>query len=277
MASRNSDPGQRSRFRGLLDVARAGVKRHWLAVGLVTAASLGLLLFLPRPSILTRAEAQSESGPLSCDDLLGWGNQSARESWSINCQNGNLRFELRSGDRWQRDVYHNHDAERAELASPSVYGTDIWYGFDFMVEPGPPTSSNWLEAGQFHNTPDPGEMKPSPAVAQGFSEGDVFRIFVRYDASKPLRINPKPLHVFEDTHFVRGKYYHFVYHIVYTPTDAGLVDVWRDGQQIVNYRGPVGYVNFRSPYLKVGIYRAPAAETVVAHYANVRLGNTPIH
>ena len=195
-----------------------------------------------------------------------------------------FRFELRAGDKWSKDIRlkaklgPGHGVERDELSDlkRQPYDKDIWFGFTMLVEPGPPTTADWVNLGQLHNTPDKDEMSASPPWVQGFGAGDRFRIFIRHTGENPLRHNPQPIILFEDPAFKRGHAYRFVYHLKLAPTGAGLAQVWRDGRLIGDYRGPLGYPDKTGPYFKFGIYRSPASETMVVHYAAVRLGDAPL-
>lgn len=146
---------------------------------------------------------------------------------------------------------------------------------DLRVEPGPQVTSRWTVLGQLHPSEDPGDIGPSPAWAQELNAGDVFRIVIRAKFEKPLRRSPAPQVLFVDPEFKRGQTYHFVYRLRYSASQGGL-DAWRDGTQIVHYRGPVGYSNQSGPYFKFGIYREPAAETLAVHYMNLRFGNAVV-
>jgi hypothetical protein len=203
-------------------------------------------------------------------------NVEAPAPWSVAVGDDNdVRFEVRQGDRADWDRNHNHQAERAEISgfrSKEPVNSDLWFSMDLMIEPGDRISSRWVVLGQLHPTEDPGQAGPSPAWAQEFNAGDVFRIVIRTKAETPLRSSPAPLVLFTDSAFKRGQSYHLVYHLRYSTTDGGL-DVWRDGQQIVHYSGPLGYINANGPYFKFGIYREPAAETLVVHYRSLRFGD----
>lgn len=166
-------------------------------------------------------------------------------------------------------------AERAEISgfhSKEPTESDLWLSMDLMVEPGSSVTSRWTALGQLHPSEDPGQLGPSPAWAQELNSGDVFRIVVRAKSETPLRSSPAPKVLFVDAQFKRGQTYHFVYRIRYSQTE-GAVDAWRDGVRIVRYSGPVGYINSQGPYFKFGIYREPAAETLVVHYGNLRFGS----
>jgi len=204
-------------------------------------------------------------------------NVEAPAQWSLTEVNpDDLRFEVRAGDTADWDRMHNHPAERAEISgfhSKAPTDSDLWFSMDLMVEPGPPVTSRWTVLGQLHPTEDPGDIGPSPAWAQELNAGDIFRIVIRAKNEKPLRKSPAPLVLFVDSEFKRGRTYHLVYRLRYSATQ-GALDAWRDGTQIIHYSGPLGYINRSGPYFKFGIYREPAAETLVVHYKNLRFGDT---
>lgn len=224
--------------------------------------------------------------PIACHVAgRAWRVQNSGADWGVRSEGSDgFRFELRAGDRWTKDVRLRtlepdaHNVERDELSDldRQPYGRDIWFGFTLKVEPGPPSTSDWVNLGQLHNTPDRGEASASPPWVQGFGRGDAFRVFVRHTAQDPLRDNPSPIVLFEDHAFQRGRPYRFVYHLVLAPTGAGRAEMWRDGRKVADYHGPLAYPDKSGPYFKFGIYRSPAAETMVAHYSDVSLGSEPI-
>ena len=48
--------------------------------------------------------------------------------------------------------------------------------------------------------------------------------------------------------------------------ETGFAQIWRDGVQIVNYSGPLGYG--QATFWKEGIYRSPTNQTIAAWYEN---------
>lgn len=206
-----------------------------------------------------------------------WRTEASGAPWSITGDvrtAADLRFEVRAGDRAPWDLAHHHVAERAEIsdfANKEPVGSDIWFAFDLTVEPGPAVSSGWLVLGQLHATEDPGTPGASPPWAEELDRGDVFRIVIRSSDEAPLRRNPPATVLFSDPAFQRGHTYHLVYQLRYSPT-AGRLRTWRDGRQIVDYAGPLGYPTAQGPYFKFGIYRKPAPETLVVRYAGLRFG-----
>ncbi|RYG56341.1 MAG: hypothetical protein EON56_04300, partial [Alphaproteobacteria bacterium] len=217
--------------------------------------------------------------PMACQ-IAGraWRLQSSGAAWGLTADNdhpGQYRFELHEGDMWAKDVRlkkgkgPHGQVERVEFSDlkRQPFGKDFWFGFTLNVEPGPKTTSDWVNLGQLHNTPDPGEASASPPWVQGFGPNDSFRIFVRHTAQNPLVDNPAPIVLFEDHNFQRGRPYRFVYRFRWDPKGNGLAQVWRDDVLVGNYKGPFGYPDQRGGYFKFGIYRRPAPETMVVHYA----------
>jgi hypothetical protein len=204
-----------------------------------------------------------------------WNTDNGDGDWALtNPKPGDLRFELRPGDIAQWDQQHAHAAERNEVSNSNhrfPLEEDIWLSFGLMVEPGPKVSSRWLVIGQLKASPDPDDNSASPPVGEELNAGDEFRIVVRTSAEKPLRHNPGFKTIYEDHAFERGRVYRLVYRIHYSQK-AGRVQVWRDGKEITDFKGPVGYITATGPYWKFGIYRDPAPETIAVHYYDVKLG-----
>ena len=53
----------------------------------------------------------------------------------------------------------------------------------------------------------------------------------------------------------RDQWQDFIYQIRWSPKNDGLIRVWRNGNLIVDYKGPTAYDHKNAPYFKFGIYR----------------------
>jgi hypothetical protein len=198
-------------------------------------------------------------------------NHSAQQSWSVQRDEANtFRFEVRPGDVWT--LSDSAAKERAELSQRAVLdpAADIWVSHALRVEPGGTYPGGFVVLGQFHNSPDPNELSPSPLFAYTF-DGGVLRVDLRTSTENPLVANPPPIIVYTDAAFPVGRWVRFVAQLRVDPAGSGFVKVWRDGAQIVNYSGPLGYVDAAGPYWKFGIYRAATSGTMVVRYANVEV------
>ena len=54
---------------------------------------------------------------------------------------------------------------------------------------------------------------------------------------------------------VRGRWIDWVVHVRWSYGPDGLLEVWRDGVQMLRRQGPVGYNDRRETYFKTGIYK----------------------
>ena len=208
-----------------------------------------------------------------------WNSDNGDGAWAITSPKpGDIRFELRQGDIAQWDKQRAHAAERNEISNSNhkfPLEADIWLSFGLMVDPGPKVSSRWLVIGQLKASDDPGDKPASPPVGEELNAGDEFRITVRTATEKPLKHNPGYKTIYVDPAFERGRVYRMVYRIKYSQK-AGHVQVWRDGREIANFNGPVGYVSYTGPYWKFGIYREPAPETIAVHYYDIKIGGSEL-
>jgi hypothetical protein len=221
--------------------------------------------------------------------------RNANRSYSIsNPDSQTLGFEVRSGDHWSVDA-SNHPTLTPERSVIDGYnniyasGTPIEVSYNFTMVSGAANTATWFVTGQIHNKDDTGiggstsppfEIDLCAAVGCVTGGGDYMTISVGWLTANPSSLNP-PLftqtvgitrisynYVYHDRNpIVRGHTYEMVIQAKFHPTD-GYVCVYRDGVQIVNYTGPLG---FGYPvYWVDGIYRAHTTnDTQRALYQNL--------
>lgn len=259
-------------MRGLLDVPLR------LVVMLVAVATLPVSAQLSGLFHCTGADSTAPGCAAGTQALV----IERSNPWSLHSSWTDLRFEIRSGDVAAWDAAHQHSAERTEVSNSSVkepVDQDIWFSFGMLIEPGDPITSPWVVVGQLHPSEDPGDISPSPAWAQEFDANDEFRIVIRTNSQKPITSSPAPTVLWSSrgpgNTFQRGRTYRFVYHLVHSQTN-GRLETWRDGVKIVDYSGPIGFINSQGPWFKFGIYRAPAPETLAVHYYGIQMGGAEL-
>ena len=86
----------------------------------------------------------------------------------------------------------------------------------------------------------------------------------------PFVMNPG-----EPRDFPLGKWNDFVVQAKWSDNQDGFVNIWWNGKQIVEYRGPVGYELTTGPEFKFGLYHSDSDQTLVAYYNQVKSGDTP--
>jgi len=185
-------------------------------------------------------------------------------AWSFAQSDSGFRFEVRSGDRWDQDSGHK---ERSEIRGETLYadGDTITVNYTVTVEAGPANTSDWTLLSQFHADDD----YTSPPFALELI-GERMAIVVRYRL--PGDDAETKLELFVDSKdIVRGQAYDIEIAVNFDLDGGGFLDVWRDGQQIVDYDGPIGYGY--GVYWKHGIYREESSETLAVVYKDFAIAS----
>lgn len=217
--------------------------------------------------------------------------QNAGRDWSLTVA-GNppclYRFEVRPGDNWLREPARQagSSVERSELGAadrPGVSGFDvpIWTAYQFRIEPGAPSTAQWVVLGDWHVLPDPEDTAVSLSSPWQLElrSGDSLVFDVRQSAEKPIRATPWENRLWTSpAPIARGVWHSLVSVAVFDwrPDGGGMVKLWLDGQKVVDRTGPLGYDMVRPDYFKFGIYRAAATDTLAVDYANVELTRTSL-
>ncbi|MBM6596544.1 heparin lyase I family protein [Microvirga pudoricolor] len=208
--------------------------------------------------------------------------QSAGKDWSYAADGSTMRFELRPGDRWAKDS--DGSVERSELASYKTLDYEQTYtiSYKFMIEPGETNTSKWIVLGQLHATEDAGDDGVSPPYGLDLI-GERMEIHARWsDQADTNWDNVNTLVAYKDEQDIeRGHWYDMKVTLRLDPFGDGMLDVWRDGVQLVDYDGPLGYHDEVGPYWKHGAYRKASDETIAVNYKDFSLveeagGQTPL-
>jgi hypothetical protein len=209
--------------------------------------------------------------------------QNANNDWSLNVKGTPpcvYRFEVRSGDHWVAEAPSQRTVvERSELEGPTgagdiaAFDREIWTAYDFMIEPGPPSTSRWVVLGDWHVQPDPGDTAGMTSPWQVvLLAGDSLAFDMRTSGEKPVVHTAPRRRLWESSAPIERGAWHALVSAAdfdWRPKGTGSVKVWLDGKMIVDYAGPFGYNTVKPPYFKFGVYRASAPETLAVDYADV--------
>ncbi|MBR0795974.1 heparin lyase I family protein [Bradyrhizobium jicamae] len=202
--------------------------------------------------------------------------QGAGRSWSLSSPDSRtLRFEIRPGDyAW----FDSSTVDRSEIASDQMImsGTSANIAYTFMLEPGVTNTASWFVTAELHN--DDEALGPNVHTSPPFAielAGEHLRIVARHC---PTGLNPsnragnlKILTLWTDPNPIRrGEFYDIKIQANLDNTSSGHLYVWANGDQVVNYHGPLGYG--APTYWEEGLYRsADATQTVAASFRNLRI------
>lgn len=165
------------------------------------------------------------------------------------------KFELR---RYDRDV---HKSKRSELATGVEKASgDNWYRFKMFIPNDWKTDPNSFEIiAQWHGYPDldKGETWRSPPLSMGI-QGNQITIQKQWDSKEvTINNNPEGKSVLWEGKLdgLKGKWVDWTFHIKWSYLQDGIVEVWKDKEQIISRTGANSYNDEKGVYLKIGIYK----------------------
>lgn len=170
---------------------------------------------------------------------------------------------------------------RAEISRPVVpMGSDCWYGFSIYLPADWRRDPKGTIMAQWHA--EVGRPVPNfPNVAL-YVLADTWQVRTNWNTrgdtsqvpgwrKKAFRLGPVRKGAWTDW-VLRGKW---------SPKRDGLLQVWQNGRQVIDHRGPTTYVNDTGPYFKMGLYHPkwryadaripPGSRTLVSYADAVRL------
>ncbi len=174
-----------------------------------------------------------------------------------------VNFPVRAGKQAVKITLKKDDpfvagSKRAELKLGGVEAnSEQWYSFSVFLPPTYKQDPSGEIIAQWHDKPDRelGEGWKSPALTLSTRNGR-FYLGRRWD-SKQVSVNnlPEGEEAIDFGRYQTGKWTDFVFHVKWSYTSDGLLEVWKDGQLEVSRSGPNYYNDLRGPYFKIGIYK----------------------
>ncbi|MCX2739938.1 heparin lyase I family protein [Pontibacter anaerobius] len=178
------------------------------------------------------------------------------------------RFELRKSDS---------GVVRAEIAGRKAdTNRNRWYGLSIYL----PSSewsndTSWDIITQFNGVPDDGEPARNPPINLYVKEGRLKLQVIWASERISSDTDRDGEKVFDLGLVEKDKWLDFVYHINYSYSSDGVLEIWKNGSKIIDYRGPNSYNDSVLPYFKVGLYKRhwPVVSKRVMYADEVRVGN----
>jgi len=183
------------------------------------------------------------------------------------------RFEINEDDP---QIWGGNRTEMSQAQSSTR--NEGWYGFSQFFPASYTSDSTEEVIGQWHVQADEGEAtNRSPSNALIASEGRL-KWMLRWDADRIMEDGYSDGLIYIDLGVIpKNKWIDWVVHIKYSHTNTGLLEVWKDGEKVINRQNmPNTYNDTAYPYLKFGVYKwewGPVFSQRVIYYDEVRIGN----
>ncbi|PSR53871.1 hypothetical protein AHMF7605_10260 [Adhaeribacter arboris] len=187
---------------------------------------------------------------------------------------------VRSGSKAAKFEMRSSDSQiRSEILLPYETNSNRWYGNSLYL----PSNAwendynpeGWDIISQWHAVEDKGEAARLPPLSLVVSKGRLN--FVIYWATKSINTNStiSGKKVFDLGPLEKDKWLDMVYHMNFSHQSDGVLEVWKNGVKVVDYKGPNCYNDNDYPYFKTGIYKRRWYKVTkrVIYIDEVRAGN----
>ena len=212
-----------------------------------------------------------------------WEQDSSGKSYSIQKTASikrhsaeSLRFEVRPGDTYDNKGKKSYRAE-VEIDKNISIRSEQWYGFSLFLPQDFPKENNRLVLAQWWAPTKKylGEVSRSPSMALRYREGRL-HVTIRYSNERVIKdADTVPSkEIFSTEQFQLGQWSDFVFHVKWSSQSDGFAEVWWNGKQVANYRGPIGYNDDQGPVSRFGIYRDDTDKAYVSYISEYRIGNS---
>lgn len=235
-------------------------------------------------SVLEEGEITATPGPFSVRSREELGFLDGKvialaaddKSWSLQPTTAGHRFEVRLGDVALASDTLNQRAEMAGSYDTFAAGVEVWQSwttainirewFETILHP---SLANFGFVSQWHALDTVSTGGRSPVLAFDYGN-NAFRIVTRSDTDGPA---------VEKARFTDALPVGAVNYVCrFVLGQSGELQVWRNGSEIVNFNGPIGYYNDGTDlaYLQWGIYRRAHALPAAVTTSNMRWGITDL-
>ncbi len=150
---------------------------------------------------------------------------------------------------------------RTEVSGPRAdVGREYWYGFSIFLPENYVADDIWEIVAQWHGVPDfdIGEDWRNPVMALD-TTGGRWGFVSRWDAKENTFAGGKRRYG-GTQHYDLGKYHtgkwtDWIIHVKWSCNPDGLLEIWKDGERVINQSGPNAFNDRKGPYFKMGLYK----------------------
>jgi hypothetical protein len=159
------------------------------------------------------------------------------------------------------DRYKDRDSYRTEVSGPRAeIGKEYWYGFSIFLPDDCVPDKIWEIVAQWHGVPDVklGEQSRNPVLALSTTAGR-WGIVTRWDAKRNTFESGKRQyggqHDYDLGPYQRNIWTDWVVHVKWSYKPDGLLQVWKNGEKVIDQTGPNAFNDAQGPFFKMGLYK----------------------
>lgn len=190
------------------------------------------------------------------DDLKGW-----KTSGNAPLVARDLSRAGRQAMKTLLDRNKDEVSYRTEVSGPRAdVGKEYWYGFSILLPEDYQPDRIWEIVAQWHGVPDfdIGENWRNPVMALSTTSGH-WSWVSRWDAKRNTFEGGKRQYGGTSNYdlgpYQRGVWTDWVIHVKWSYGPDGLLQVWKDGDKVIDQDGPNAFNDERGPFFKMGLYK----------------------
>lgn len=207
----------------------------------------------------------------------------------VRAGNYAVKVTLNSDDAGNIFWTYTNPAKRAELRWYNIgpkTGSERWFGIAMYVDPSwvdHTSDPNGTILLQIHGTQsDPGEAAHSPQFAIIITRDNRWNVNTLYDTNAITTSATLGKIVRDVGAVTKGVWINWVIHAKWRYDSTGLLEVWKDGNKVVNYTGPNTYNDnpAQQALMAFGIYKSwyglqqpSPRDTLIMYYDQVKIGD----
>lgn len=179
--------------------------------------------------------------PIISQEIVKSGKYSMKVSLDINLSKVNYRTEITE-------------------VKKATFGEDYWYEFSVYLPKTYISDDIWESIAQWHAVPDfhLGEDWRNPVLSLHTTNG-VWGIKSVWDSKKNTfesgKIEYSGSKMWALGNYETNQWITWKFHVIWSHLDDGLIEVWKNGKQVISKKGPNCFNDDIGPYFKMGMYK----------------------
>lgn len=189
------------------------------------------------------------------------------ENWNISGNPPEVVSDITRAGRYamksvlSRNSKVNFRTEVRSLVPEPAFGEDTWYGFSIYLPPDFVPDPVWEILAQWHDNPDNEQEHGRNPILSIHSGNGHWMVSNLWDQRPTTTRNGKGKWTyggkreFDLGPYQTGTWTDWVVHVRWSHMDDGVLQIWKNGELVVDVTGPNCFNDRIAPYFKMGIYK----------------------